>query len=143
MRDAVRVTGGASWGQLHHERHAHPLGRVSWLNRLFGLHVGPYPSEGGPNTLRPDDYRIWTALDDGSWTPPWTSEYGPSERFVAEVAPDGIAAGFLVPTGQSGNPLSRHYRDMNDRWRSGDLLEVPLDSGLALARSERTILFEP
>ena len=141
--DAVRATGGATWGELHQERHAHPLGSVAWLERILGLNVGPYPSEGGPNTLRPDDYRIWTALDEGSWSPPWTSEYGPSERFVAEVAPDGIRAGFLLPTGQSGNPLSPHYRDLNERWRGGDLVDLPLDETSALARAERTITFQP
>jgi penicillin amidase len=143
MRDAVRVTDGKSWGELHAERHAHPLGSVGWLERALGLNVGPYPSGGGPNTLRPDDYRIWTALDDGSWTPPWVSEYGPSERFVAEVAPEGIRAGFLIPTGQSGNPMSPHYRDLNARWRGGELVELPLEEEVAFRRSERTITFEP
>ena len=51
IEDAIRVTGGATWGELHVERHAHPLGSLGWLDRLFGLHIGPYPSEGGPNTL--------------------------------------------------------------------------------------------
>ena len=143
LEDAVRVTAGARWGQLHEERHAHPLGSVGWLDRLFGLDVGPYPSGGGPNTLRPDDYRVWAALDAGSWTPPWTGEYGPSERFVADVSPEGIVGRFLIPTGQSGNPLSIHYRDLNPRWRAGELVEVPLDPDAARARSVRTFLLEP
>jgi len=143
LEDAIRVTAGSTWGQLHEERHSHPLSSVGWLDRLFGLDVGPYPSGGGPNTLRPDDYRIWAALDAGSWTPPWTSEYGPSERFVADVSPDGIVGRFLVPTGQSGNPLSSHYRDLNPRWRAGELVEVPLDPDSARARSVRTFLLEP
>ena len=143
MADAIRVTGGATWGDLHQERHSHPLGAVGWLNNLLGLHIGPYPSGGGPNTLRPDDYRVWAALDTGSWTPPWTSEYGPSERFVALVSPEGIVGRFLVPTGQSGNPLSRHYRDLNRRWRTGELVDVPLDPEAARARSVSTFLLEP
>lgn len=141
--DAVRVTANATWGDLHKERHSHPLGSVGWLNRLLGLHIGPYASRGGPNTLRPDDYRIWAALDSNSWTPPWTSEYGPSERFVAAVSPDSIVGRFLVPTGQSGNPLSRHYRDLNPRWRAGDLVDVPLDLEGARARSVSTFVLEP
>ncbi|MGW8282728.1 MAG: penicillin acylase family protein, partial [Gemmatimonadota bacterium] len=143
LKDALRVTAGATWGELHQERHTHPLGSVSWLNRLLGLDIGPYPSGGGPNTLRPDDYRVWAALDAGSWTPPWLSEYGPSERFVAEVLPDRIAGRFLIPTGQSGNPLSDHYRDMNPRWRAGDLIDVPLDEESARARSVNTYTFVP
>ncbi|MEJ2482773.1 MAG: penicillin acylase family protein, partial [Gemmatimonadota bacterium] len=64
-------------------------------------------------------------------------------RFVAELAPEGIRAGFLIPTGQSGNPMSPHYRDLNARWRGGDLVELPLDEEAAFHRSERTISFEP
>ncbi len=86
---------------------------------------------------------MWAALDAGSWTPPWTSEYGPSERFVADVSPEGIHGRFLVPTGQSGNPLSRHYRDMNPRWRAGELVDVPLDVESARARSMSTFALEP
>lgn len=143
MEQALRVTRGATWGELHRERHGHPLGGIAWLNRILGLDVGPYPEGGGPNTLRPDDYRVWNALDASSWTPPWTSEYGPSERFVAELLPSGIEAGFLVPTGESGNPFSRHYRDMNPRWRDGALVPVPLDPEAARARSVRRASLEP
>ncbi len=143
MEEAARLTDGAAWGELHGERHAHPLGGIAWLDRILGLDVGPYPEGGGPNTLRPDDYRVWNALDESSWTPPWTSEYGPSERFVADVRPSGIEGAFLVPTGQSGNPFSRHYRDMNDRWRGGDLVPVPLEPEAARARAVRRASLEP
>jgi penicillin amidase len=143
MEEALRLTEGAAWGELHRERHVHPLGGIAWLDRLLGLNVGPYPEGGGPNTLRPDDYRMWSALDESSWSPPWMSEYGPSERYVADVRPSGIVAAFLVPTGQSGNPFSRHYRDMNDRWRGGDLVPVPLEPEAARARSVRRASLEP
>ena len=143
MEEALRRTEGAAWGDLHRERHVHPLGGIAWLDRVLGLNVGPYPEGGGPNTLRPDDYRMWSALDESSWSPPWTSEYGPSERYVADVGPAGIEAAFLVPTGQSGNPFSRHYRDMNDRWRGGDLVPVPLEAEAAWARSVRRVSLEP
>jgi penicillin amidase len=143
LRDALRVTGGSTWGRLHAERHAHPLGSNRWLQRLFGFQLGPYPSGGGPNTVRPDDYRRWDKLDSTSWTPPWTSEYGPSERFIALLNPNGIEGYFLLPTGQSGNPFSRHYRDMNGRWRDGDLIVVPLDRESAARRAVRQFMLAP
>jgi penicillin amidase len=118
---------------------AHPIGKNRWLQRLFGFSIGPYPSPGGPNTVRPDDYRKWEALDSTSWSPPWVSEYGPSERFIAELGPDGPTGRFLIPTGQSGNPFSRHYRDLNDRWRSGELVEIPLERERFIRRSVRQI----
>jgi penicillin amidase len=139
MRDALLAVGEATWGELHRERHAHPIGNNRWLQRLFGFSIGPYPSAGGPNTVRPDDYRKWEALDSTSWSPPWVSEYGPSERFIAELGPDGPTGRFLIPTGQSGNPFSRNYRDLNDRWRSGDLVEVPLERERFVRRSVRQI----
>lgn len=141
LEDADRAVGDATWGELHREVHRHPLGRNDWLDRLFAFDVGPYPAPGGPNTVRPDDYRKWSALDSTSWSPPWTAEYGPSERFVVVLDPAGPQGWFLVPTGQSGNPFSRHYRDMNDRWRSGPLLRVPLDWPEGVRRPARRISF--
>jgi len=141
--DAVAAVGDATWGELHRERHAHPLGQSRWLQRLLGFSVGPYPSPGGPNTVRPDDYRKWSALDSTSWSPPWLSEYGPSERFVVRLDPQGPRARFLIPTGQSGNPFSRNYRDLNDRWRAGELIEVPLERERFIRRSVRQIRVAP
>ncbi len=143
LDDALQAVGDATWGELHRERHTHPLGQSRWLQRLFGFNLGPYPSPGGPNTVRPDDYRKWSALDSTSWSPPWLAEYGPSERYVAHVSPEGLEAWFLIPTGQSGNPFSRNYRDLNDRWRAGDLVPVPLDRERFVSRAVRQIRLVP
>jgi penicillin G amidase len=127
MAEALTKVRGRRWGDVHTERHAHPLGTSAWLERLFGFHVGPYPSPGGPNTVRPDAYQMWSRLDAGGPTPPWTSEYGPSQRLVVEMTPDGPRGRLLIPTGQSGNPFSPHYRDMNPAWRAGDLASLRLE----------------
>ncbi|MFQ5689620.1 MAG: penicillin acylase family protein [Gemmatimonadota bacterium] len=127
MRTARAVSAGRRWGQVHRERSVHPLGSVGWLDRIFGFNVGPYPVSGGPMTVRPDDPGLWRALDSASWMPPFISEYGPSERFIAEVRPGGGIGYFLLPTGQSGNPFSSHYRDMARRWPAGAPIPVPLD----------------
>jgi penicillin amidase len=143
MRSAISHAAGRPWGEVHRERSRHPLGEVEWLNRLFRFHVGPYPGPGGPFTVRPDDPHRWRSLDSTSWTLPIVSEYGPSERFVVRLAPDGPLGFFLLPTGQSGNPLSRHYRDMMYRWPSGDLIEVPLELTASPLRSVSTLQLEP
>lgn len=131
MALAIGRVDGRSWGDLHAERHAHPLGTSAWLETLFGFDVGPYPSDGGPNTVRPDAYQMWNRLDAGGPAPPWTSEYGPSQRMVVEMTPDGPRGRLLIPTGQSGNPFSPHYRDMSASWRAGGLapLSVGADGG--------------
>ena len=112
------------WGAAHFERSAHPLGSVAWLDRLFSFHVGPYPAPGGPYTLRASDRSSWSPLDATSWSPPWIGESGVSQRFAARMAPDAPEGYFFLPTGQSGNPLDKHYRDMADRWDEGFLVQI-------------------
>ena len=143
VEDAVGAVDGRSWGDLHREVHRHPLGRVGWLDALFGFDVGPYPGPGAPHTLRPDDYARWAAVGGGAWRPPWTSDYGPTERFVAELRPDGVEGRFLLPTGQSGNPFSRHYRDMSVRWRDGRLIPVSLPGEDAGPEGGRSYVLTP
>ena len=122
-RTAALVPPG-SWGEVHAERSAHPLGTVPWLDRLFGFHVGPYPSRGGPHTVRPDAPSLRSRLDSTAWRFPVVSEYGPSARFVARAAPEDMAGYFLLPTGQAGNPLDPHYRDMGAVWTESPLIEL-------------------
>lgn len=142
IREAVRRVDGRSWGDLHTERHVHPLGRNPLLDRLFGFNVGPYPSAGGPNTLRPDAYRNWQDLSPNGPVSPWASDYGPSERMVTELTPDGPRGFVLIPTGQSGNPFSRHYDDMLSRWRAGELVRLPLDDA-DVVPAARTLMLLP
>lgn len=143
MEEAIRVAAGRRWGEVHRERSAHPLGRSVWLDRVFGFNVGPYPSRGGPHTVRPDDPRRWTPLDSTSWKPPFLNEYGPSERFVAEMGPGRSIGHFLLPTGQSGNPFSPHYRDMASRWPEAELIPVPLHREEARGRAVRSLQLIP
>lgn len=143
MEDAVHAVGDRSWGDLHREVHRHPLGRVAWLDALFGFDVGPYPGPGASHTLRPDDYGRWGDIGGGSWRPPWISDYGPTERFVAELRPDGPEARFLLPTGQSGNPFSDHYRDMSERWRDGELIPVSLPGDRQEGEGGRSYVLTP
>ena len=141
--DAVRVTGGRPWGEIHFERSVHVLSGNRLLERWFRFNVGPYPTGGAPNTVRPDDYGRWSPLDSTSWTPPYLGDYGPSERFVADMGETGAVGYFLLPTGQSGNPFSPHYRDMAARWDEPRLVPVPLRRSEVDARGSRRFQLRP
>lgn len=143
IRDAIQTTGMRAWGELHAERSVHTLGQSALIERVFRLNVGPYPSAGGPNTVRPDDYARWSPLDSTSWTPPYVGDYGPSERFVAVMGEEGGTGYLLLPTGQSGNPFSAHYRDMSRRWSEPRLIPVPLSRREAEARAVRRLELRP
>lgn len=132
--EAARTAAGLAevrWGEARFERSAHPLGSVALLDRLFSFHVGPYPARGGPYTLRAADRASWSPLDSTSWSIPWIGEAGVSQRFVASMAPHAPRGYFFLPTGQSGNPLDRHYRDMAVRWAEGFLVEISPGEELA------------
>ena len=125
--EAARTAAGSlgrAWGEVHRERSAHPLGTVGLLDRVFGFHVGPYPSRGGRHTVRPDAPSLRARLDSTAWHLPVVSEYGPSARFVARAAPGRMTGHFLLPTGQAGNPLDPHYRDMAAVWAESPLIEL-------------------
>jgi penicillin amidase len=72
--------------------------------------------------------------------PPFSSSYGPSLRHVVDFAHLDDAGGFILPTGQSGNPSSRHYRDQTTRWLRGELWVLPLDPTRVRARATLRLL---
>jgi penicillin amidase len=125
----VLAGGLGSWGATHNTLMAHPLGEVPVLGRLIGFTVGPFPN-GGSN------YSINVALT-SRMRPPFTSGYGPSMRHVVDLGAPDDGGGFILPTGQSGHPLSRHYRDQLDWWRQGKLWVLPVD--LARVRAVDTL----
>ncbi len=83
---------------------AHPLSRgVPWLAPWLNMPFQPLP--GGPNMPR---LRMEVSF----------GEVGASLRMV--VSPGHEAEGiFQMPAGESGHPLSPHYRDMQQSWVEG------------------------
>ncbi|MEE8284243.1 MAG: penicillin acylase family protein, partial [Alphaproteobacteria bacterium] len=61
--------------------------------------------------------------------------HGATFRAIYDFA-DLERARFIQPTGQSGNPLSSHYRDLIETWRDGGYLKIPsrLHDGLRRLR---------
>jgi penicillin amidase len=54
----------------------------------------------------------------------FVSQGGPSWRFVLDF--DNIdLAQMVIPSGQSGNPLSPHFFDFYDLWEGGEYWTVP------------------
>lgn len=90
------------WGAAHRAQFAHPLLRfVPGLGQLTALEAAV---DGDGDTVRREGMRGGFA-----------SVHGAGLRFVADLArPD--AAAMEIATGQSGNPLSRHWGDMLRGW---------------------------
>ncbi len=129
----LRETRGTSlpawtWGQNHSVVHAHPLGRMKPLDRLFN--VGPLPAPGGrelPNNLAQP---LGPA--------PWSVSYGPSTRRVIDFAAPAQAQG-INPVGQSGVLFDAHYGDQARDYLAGQYHPMHLDAQ-AVRRATRSTL---
>jgi penicillin amidase len=100
------------WGEPHYADHDHIVFGETPLARLFNLRV---PNGGDPFTVNAARYAI---EGDGA-----AQTTGPGFRALYDLA-DLRRSRFIQPTGQSGNPLSRHYRDFLGRWAEIEYLPM-------------------
>lgn len=99
---------GWSWGRVRPLTLQHPAGGQRLLNRIFNL--GPFPWGGDANTIGQAAVHLANPIT--------TSFCVASMRMVVDVG-DWSASRFILPGGQSGNPLSPHYADQLPLWQSG------------------------
>jgi penicillin amidase len=102
------------WGRAHRAHSSHPVFTGTPLRPLFDLSIA---NGGGAFTV---DAARFDMTDDAH---PFRQTAGPGFRAVYDLS--RLDGGWAIQsTGQSGNPLSRHYRDFVRRWRDGQ--SVPL-----------------
>ncbi len=107
------------WGKLPTMTLDHPLGRIGILAPFFS--VGPFPAPGDSTTVNSGFY---------SHSSPYQQVVGTSLRMVLSPG-DWEQSRIILPSGQSENPLSDHYRDQFPKWSNGG--SIPLNP-----RSEQT-----
>jgi penicillin amidase len=90
-----------NWGRNNQARIANPiLGDVYWLGKY--MRIGPTPMSGAPTTVKQT-----------------TPRHGPSMRFVADLS-EWDRSLMNLTTGQSGQPLSSHYKDQWQAYYVGE-----------------------
>jgi penicillin G amidase len=98
------------WGDLHRVRFEHPFWRRVPL--IGGFASVSIEVDGGNDTINRGASRLSDPEN------PFAAVHGASFRGVYDLADLGNSR-LVLATGQSGNPLSRHYRDMTPLWREG------------------------
>jgi penicillin G amidase len=139
MRHAADLVGDHTWSALNQVVHAHPLASVTTLDRVLGLQLGPVPHYGAPHTV---NVALW-AFRSPAGDLPFTSTAGVSMRHVVDMGNLDGAGGFVIGTGQSGIPFSRHYADQQERWSRGGLIPMPLARDAVEARGVKRMRIDP
>ena len=105
------------WGEAHVAYHPHrPLSRL-WIGRFFDIRV---PSAG-------DAYTVNVGRSDfHEEAEPFANRHAPSLRAIYDLA-DPQASLFIHSGGQSGNPLSSHYRAFAAPWARGEYVPMLTD----------------
>jgi penicillin amidase len=89
------------WQKVHTLEHVHPIGRQKPFDKFFN--VGPFSIAGGNETVNSQGFDI-------NATGVYKVRYGPAVRRVIDFA-NPLNAQSVIPTGQSGNAMSKHYED--------------------------------
>ena len=89
------------WANMHTIEHKHALGQVKPLNKLFN--IGPYAIAGGLETVNNMSFHMRTDST-------FEVAFGPAMRTIVDLG-DPQNALSVLPTGQSGHVMSRHYND--------------------------------
>ena len=121
-----------NWGKLHYSYFAHPMSILGDGALRTRLNVGPFPAQGGANTVNQSSYRPSDFLKIN----------GPSFRVVVDVGNWDNSRAMNTP-GQSGDPDSPHYRDLAASWGKGDYFPLLYSRKLIEAATESTIRLQP
>ena len=111
------------WGEAHQATHDHPvLGNIPVLKWFVNIRQW---TSGGDNTLQ-------RGKTIGTGPNPYLNVNAGAYRGVYDFA-DPDSSVYIISTGQSGHPLSRHYDDLGELWRRGEYVPMSLDKTLARA----------
>ena len=106
-----------NWGKVHTLEHGHPLGKVAALKNYFN--VGPFPMNGAREVI---NNRIFDYNDSGLYK----INAGPSTRRIIDFS-DIENSISILPTGESGNPFSKHYKDQAEMYNKGEFRKMKLN----------------
>lgn len=122
-----------TWDKAHYLEHDHPMGRVASLKKYFT--VGPFPSSGTSGTLNNQGFRT---MVDGRYK---VSSI-PSTRRIVDFS-DIENSISILPTGQSGNPLSKHYKDQAEMFVNGEFRKMMMNEEEIKSTSPHLLIFSP
>lgn len=121
-----------TWDKVHSIEFKHSIGEVPALRKYFN--VGPFASVGGKDVIN----NLMYNLDSTGY---YKVHSGPSTRRVIDFS--NIENSMSIsPTGQSGNPLSKHYKDQAEKYNKGEFVMMMLNEK-EIKTAENKLVLKP
>lgn len=106
-----------TWNRVHTLAHVHAIGRQPPMDYFFN--VGPFAAPGGNETINCSGFPV---VSNGIYK----VMYGPAMRIVIDLS-NMNAGESILPTGQSGHFMSRHYDDQAVMYLKGEYRKMIFD----------------
>ena len=120
---------GWTWNKVHTLEHQHPLGKVAALRPYFN--VGPFAVSGSTEVI---NNLFFDFTEDGNYV----VKGGPSTRRIIDFS-DVENSWTILPTGQSGNPLSSHYNDQAELYNAGKFRKMKMNKEEIIKTSTKLV----
>lgn len=120
------------WEKVHIVEYHHPLGQVAALRGIFN--AGPFAVSGSSEVI---NNQFFDFTDKGIYD----VKGGPSTRRVVDFS-DIENSWSILPTGQSGNPFSKHYTDQAELYNAGKFRKMKLNKEEIIKTSTK-LIFKP
>lgn len=121
-----------NWSKVHTLENQHPIGKVALFRKFFN--VGPTPINGSNEVIN-------NLLFSFTATGKYEVKAGPSTRRVIDFS--NIENSYsILPTGQSGNPMSKHYEDQAEMYTKGEFRKMKMNKKEIMSTSTK-LVFKP
>jgi penicillin G amidase len=118
-----------TWNRVHTLEIQHPMGKVTALRNFFN--VGPFPVS-GCNEVINNMIFIHNEKNENKVMA------GPSTRRIIDFS-DIENSLSILPTGQSGNPMSKHYDDQNQMFLQGKFRKMMMNKEEIISKSTKLV----
>jgi penicillin amidase len=118
-----------TWNKVHTLEHQHPIGSIAALRSLFN--VGPFEASGTNEVI---NNLMFSYNDKGVYD----VKGGPSTRRIIDFS-DIENSVSVLPTGQSGNPMSPHYSDQAEMYNKGQFRKMKLNKKEIIKTSTKLV----
>ena len=121
-----------TWDKVHIVEYQHPIGKIAAFRQLFN--VGPFAVAGANEVINNQFYDYGDNAN-------YEIKGGPSTRRIVDFS-DVENSWSILPTGQSGNPFSSHYKDQAELYNSGSFRKMKMNKE-EIIKSSTKLIFKP